>query len=88
MSFAKGIRTFYRVTALAASSELRGIAINALKKASCKHYIAILPIETERKSSVKETDIQRQSFSNKNYTPIKSTNRKEQLLLKQYPGRN
>ena len=78
MAFAKGIRAFYRVIVLAASNKLHRIATNALNKASCKQYIAILPIETWKKSLVKETDIQRQSFSNNNYTRTKSTNQKEQ----------
>ena len=88
MAFAKGIRALNRVIALAASNKLHGIAINALNKASCKQYIAILNIETEKKSSVKETDIQRQSFSNNNYTRTKSTNQKAQSYPKQYPRRN
>ena len=83
MAFAKGIRAFYRVIALAASNELHGIAINGHNKASCKQYIAILTIETEKRVLSKKTDIQRQSFSNNNYTRTKSTNQKEQLLLKQ-----
>ena len=62
MAFAKDIRAFYRVIALAANNELHGIAMNAMNKAWCKQYIAILPIETEKKSSVGETDTQRQSF--------------------------
>ena len=83
MAFAKGTRAFYRVTAIAASSELHGIAINGHNKASCKQYIAILTIETEKTRFVKKTGIQRKSFSNNNYTRIKNTNQKEQLLLKQ-----
>ena len=57
--------------------------INGRKMASCKQYIAILATETEKKSFVKRTDIHRQSFSNNNYMRTKSTNEKEQLLLKQ-----
>ena len=88
MAFSKGIRAFCRVLALAASSQLHGIVINALNKAWCKEYIAILPIETEKKSSVKETEIQRQSFSNNEYTRTKSINQKQQSLLKQNPRGN
>ena len=54
MAFANGIRAFYRIIALAASSELHGIEINGQTKASCKHYIAIFTIETEKKNSVKK----------------------------------
>ena len=54
MAFAKGTRAFYRVVALAASNELRGIAINGHNKASCKQYIAILAIETAKKSLSKK----------------------------------
>ena len=88
MAFSKDIRAFCRVLALAASSQLHGIVINALNKASCKKYIAILPIETEKKRSVSETDIQRHSSSKNNYMQAKSTNQKEQSLLKQHPRRN
>ena len=57
MVFTKGTRAFYRVIALAASNELHEIAMNGHNKASCKQYIAILTIETEKESSVKETSI-------------------------------
>ena len=72
MAFAKGIRDFQRFIALAASNKLQRNAMNALSTASC-NYNAIPPIETEKKSSVKKTDIQRRSFSNNDYTWTKIT---------------